>query len=141
MRRIAVALAAALVVPACAHPPCITPPPMATSEQDQVAASVAAQLQQLPVGGNLSASYSQIVQTTYDKLADNDKSLYLFLLAIDCYLKDGKVGREIAQQMAQIVQARWAARETSAKDLGTLDRRSPDIAPKVHAILSRIVLK
>ena len=139
--RTLVAVASALAVPACTPAPCITPPPMSTTEQDTFAASVAAQLQQLQAGGSLSASYTKIVQDTYDKLADNDKALYLFLLAIDCYLKDGKAGRDVAREMADVVKARWSAREPAAARTLSIDRRSPDVAPKIHEIMRRVGLE
>ncbi len=131
-----------VVLSCCSHQPCITPPPMTTEEQNNVAASIAAQLAGAPATGSLSASYSNIVKDTYDKLQDNDKALYLFLLAIECYLNEGKVGEDIAKNMAQMVQIKWGSKQgpvTARKE--PLDKRSPDIAPRIHAILNRVGLE
>lgn len=128
----------------CSHQNCITPPPMETSEQNTFAASVAAQLAGAPATGSLSASYSDIVKATYDKLSDasNDKALFLFLTAIDCYLKDGKVGQDIAKQMAQLVQTKWSAKQgPPTARLVPLDKRSPDLAPKIHSVLKQVGLE
>lgn len=129
----------ALLVSCCSHQPCIQPPPMTTSEQTTIAANVAAQLTAVPVGGNLSGSYTNIVNNSYDKLADNDKALFLFLIAIECYLKEGKIGGGIAKQMAQLVRDRWGSKE---RGIGVttkeIDRRSPDYAPRIHDMLKKV---
>lgn len=135
------------LVSCCSHESCITPPPMATSEQNTVAGSIALSLAGAPASGSLSGSYSSIVKNDYDKLADNDKALFLFLKAIDCYLKDGKVGQDIAKQMAQAVQTKWASKEAPSIPTARLnfkdhahkiDARSPDVAPGIHAILKKV---
>ena len=126
----------------CSHSQCITPPPMETSDQNTIAASIAVQLAGAPASGNLSTTYSDLVKNTYDKLADNDKALYLFLIAIDCYLKDGKVGEQIAKQMAQIVQAKWSSKQPPVTArIKPLDQRSPDVAPRIHEILKKVGLE
>ena len=129
------------ILSCCSHQPCITPPPMTTEEQNNVAASIAAQLAGAPATGSLSVSYSNIVKDSYDKLQDNDKALFLFLLAIDCYLNEGKVGQDIAKNMAQAVQAKWGSKQgpVTARRI-PLDQRSPDVAPRIHAILKRVGL-
>lgn len=120
--------------------PCITPPPMATSDQNSMAASVSAQLAALPVGGSFSGSYSNIVTNSYDKLGDNDKSLYLFLLAIDCFLDDGKIGQDIAKQMAKLIMAKWSEREPKSREFsafrGTISRS--DKSAEILAMLKKI---
>jgi len=146
------AILALAILSSCCHQPCITPPPMATSDQDTIAASIAAQLTAVPVGGSISGSYATVVTNTYDKLTDNDKALYLFLIAIQCYLNDGKVGADIAKSMAAMVQAKWAAKDTPGTQAPTsrssmtasiakIDARSPAVAPKIHEILKRVGLE
>jgi predicted small lipoprotein YifL len=142
-----VPLAAALLTAlasCCNHGPCITPPPMETSDQTTIAASVAAQLAGAPATGSLSATYSSIVKDTFDKLADNDKALYLFLVAIECYIKEGQVGQEIAKGMAQTVQAKWASKQAATSLTArskTLDQRSPGVAPRIHSVLKQVGLE
>jgi hypothetical protein len=135
-----------LAVSCCSHEPCIVPPPMETNEQNSIAVGIAAQLASLPVGGSLSTTFSNTVHNTYDKLADNDKSLYLFLLAIECYLKEGRVGQDIARQMAQMVQTKWTEKETvGTKDLrptlSRVDSRSPKLAPRIHSVMKKVGLE
>lgn len=128
----------------CSHQTCITPPPMETSEQSTVAASVAAQLAGAPATGSLSVSYSDIVKNTYDKINDNDKALYLFLVAIECYLKEGQVGQDIAKSMATLVQNKWSAKQSAGSLTARkvpLDQRSPTIAPKIHSVLKQVGLE
>jgi hypothetical protein len=113
---------------------------MATSDQNSMAASVSAQLAALPVGGSFSGSYSNIVTNSYDKLGDNDKSLYLFLLAIDCFLDDGKIGQDIAKQMAKLIMAKWSEREPKSREFsafrGTISRS--DKSAEILAMLKKI---
>ncbi len=139
--KVLAALSLVVLTSCCSHQSCITPPPMSTEEQNTVAASIAAQLAGAPATGSLSVSYSNIVKDTYDKLQDNDKALYLFLLAIECYLNEGQVGQDIAKGMAETVRAKWGTKQgplTSRRI--PLDKRSPDIAPKIHEILKRVGL-
>ena len=103
----AIAFLAATFISCCNHQPCIQPPPMSTDEENSVAISLAAQLANIPVGGSLSTTFSNIVKNEYSMLNDNDKTLYLFLTAIQCYLQEGKVGEDIARQMAQIVKDKY----------------------------------
>ena len=126
--------------------PCIVPPPMETNEQHQIAVGIAATLSSLPVGGNLSTNFQHTVHNNYDKLADNDKSLYLFLIAIDCYLKEGEVGQDIAKQMVQIVREKWSKKEIAANpnerdlrpDLKKIDKRTPAVAGRIHQIMKKL---
>jgi hypothetical protein len=137
-----------LAVSCCAHGPCIVPPAMETTEQHNIAVGIAATLAQLPAGGSLNTSFSSTVHTTYDKLADRDKSLYLFLIAIECYLKEGEVGQVVAGQMAQLVREEWASKEPSTEPPGTrdlrkvstknIDKRNPIVAPRIHEILKKL---
>lgn len=131
----------AFLVSCCSHETCIKPPPMETSDQTTLAASIAAQLAGAPATGSLSASYSEIVKATYDKISDNDKAYYLFLVAIECYLKEGQVGQEIAKQMAQTVQTKFLAKQSSGPLTARsvpLDKRSPDVAPRIHSVLKKV---
>lgn len=128
----------ALLSSCCSRGSCIKPPPMSSEEQNTVAANIAAQLAGAPAGGSLSVSYSNILKETYDKLSDNDKALYLFLVAIDCYLEDGKVGQEIAKQMAQAVQAKWAAKQPLTARSTKLEQRVPELAPRIRSIQKRL---
>lgn len=134
------ALAAALSS-CCSHGTCITPPPMESSEQNTLAASVAAQLAGAPAGGSLSVSYSNIIKDTYDKINDNDKALYLFLVAIECYLKEGQVGQDIAKQMATLVQTKWSAKQAAGPVTARstkLEQRVPDLAPRIRSIQKKL---
>jgi hypothetical protein len=141
MTRFFLAALALLIVPACASGPCIVPPAMDTSEQNTVAATIAANLAGAPASGNLSVNFSTIVKTDYDKLNDNDKALYLMLLAVECYLKEGKVGQDIAKQMAKLVQDKWGAKEAASRDPRKLDERSPTLAPRIHEIRKKVGLE
>ena len=141
------ALLLAVVSSCCTQHSCITPPPMTTDEQNSIAVGLAAQLANIPVGGSLSTNFSTIVKNEYDRLTDNDKTLYLFLSAIDCYLKEGQVGQDIAKSMAQMVNTKWSAKETVGVPptaridqkalLKKIDTRTPDYAPKIHALLQQ----
>lgn len=106
----ALAFLVATFASCCSKQSCITPPPMSTSEQDSIAIGIAAQLASIPVGGSLNTTFSTIVKNEYDRLTDNDKTLFLFLSAIDCYLKEGQVGQDIAKTMAQIVKDKYSAK-------------------------------
>ena len=144
MKSVLCAALTAALASCCSHSTCITPPPMSTEEQNTFAASVAAQLAGAPATGSLSVSYSNIVKDTYDRINDNDKALYLFLVAIECYLKEGQVGQEIAKQMAQSVQNKWAAKQAAGSLTARsvpLDKRSPDVAPRIHAVLKKVGLE
>lgn len=137
----------AIVSSCCTQHSCITPPPMTTDEQNSIAVGLAAQLASVPVGGSLSTTFSTIVKNEYDRLTDNDKTLFLFLQAIDCYLKDGKVGQDIAKSMAKMVNDKWSSKETVAApptariDLPALrkkiDTRTPAYATQIHSLLQK----
>ncbi len=110
---------------------CIQPPPMTSIEQDQVAGAVALQLANVPVGGNVSANFSTTLNQTYDKLDEPDKALFLYLTAIECYLKEGKVGEDIANQMAQLVREKYGSKPTAR----TVPFGSRSYAAQVNAML------
>src|SRR5438552_2149118 len=95
--------------------PCITAPPghMLSQNDNTIAASLTTDLQKLGVkaGADLKAEFQSKVDADFDKLSDANVSLFLFLQAIDCYMKNGKIGESIAKDMVAIVRARWGARQ------------------------------
>lgn len=96
----------------CTSLNCITPPPGMQEEKRKVAAEIAGKLTKIGAAeneGKLKADYEGFLKTEFATLSDRNTSLYLFLSAIDCYLKHGKVGHEIAREMAATVRKQWAS--------------------------------
>lgn len=52
------------------------------------------------------ASFRRLVDENHQQLSDANACLLLELRAIDCYLKHGKVGEEIARQMVEMIYRR-----------------------------------
>ncbi len=94
--------------------PCVAPPPKnAASKTDyELGVKVAADLQKL--GGNVGAELKNAFETelnaNFPKMSDENVALYLFLNAITCYLKNGKVGEQVAIEMAATVRAKYGAK-------------------------------
>jgi hypothetical protein len=128
-----------LLLAACCTPePCITPPPMSSAHDNEVAIGISAQLSGIPVGGSLSTSFKNIVNTQYDQLDENDKALFLFLRAIDCYLKDGKAGEDVAQVMAQLVKDKYSAKAAAAPvGARILPLSRTHLGPQINALLTK----
>jgi len=105
---------------------------MSTSQQDSIAAGIALELAGAPASGNLKGSYSSIVNESYDKLADNDKALFLFLRAIECYLDDGEAGQIIAQQMAKVVTSRWEERAPATRTISPITEENDRMLRRIH---------
>lgn len=123
----------------CSRGPCIKPPPMESSEQNTVAANIAAQLAGAPAGGSLSISYSNIIKESYDKLSDNDKALFLFLTALQCYLHEGQVGAEIARTLAEGVRQKWLTKDNAIPTARKIIR--PELTAKINAIYKELGVK
>lgn len=88
---------------------CITPP-LTHSESDRKAAiEISGKLEKIPISGTLKLDFEKTLKSDFDKLSDTNAALLLFLNAIDCYLQRGKVGHEIAKEMAAIVRSKYAA--------------------------------
>lgn len=136
---IAISVVILVVIHGCApQKNCIQPPPMSSNEQDQIAGAVALQLANVPVGGNVSANFSATLNQTYDKLDEPDKALFMYLTAIECYLKEGKVGEEIAGQMAQLVRDKYGAKAAMAPSTSrAVPFGTRSYAAQVNALLSK----
>jgi hypothetical protein len=118
--------------------PCITPPPMQSDRDNEIGLGISVQLAQVPVGGSLSANFKNILNTKYDLLDENDKALYLFLKAIDCYLKDGKVGEAIATDMAAAVRAKYLVKAGTAPPTArTVPLAKSTVGPAANSLLVR----
>lgn len=90
---------------------CITVPATSSEKDRSVLIKAKAQLAQVPASGDLETRFNNIVKEEFDTISDEDKALFLFLTAIDCYLQRGAVGEQIALDMSQTVRARWGARK------------------------------
>ena len=106
---------------------CITAPATSSEHDRSIMLKAEAELEQVPVSGNVQTGFKDIVKRQFDTISNEDKALFLFLTAIDCYLQRGVVGEEVARQMAQLVRERWGARKgfsgTSPKTLEPIELR------------------
>lgn len=148
MKHLPIALLSLLMACCTVDRPCIQPPPISDDQQHSIALGVSASLISAPISGSLTTNFTNVVNTKYDTLVDNDKALFLFLTAIECYLKEGEAGQEIAKSMATLVQNKWAAREAPPTArvsipalLTKVDTRTPDLAPRIHSILKKVGLE
>ncbi|MEO0652309.1 MAG: hypothetical protein AAFZ65_16675 [Planctomycetota bacterium] len=101
-----------LLTAGCASTPdvgCITPPPVLTASQRTTALEIAADLEAIPKG-NLAFDFQDAILLNFDRLSDPNACLYLYLKAIECYLDQGKVGRDLAAELAGYVRVAWARR-------------------------------
>ena len=102
---------------------CVIEVPKTSDEtQKKISAEIAAKLGRLAASTDLKGAYDSTVKTEYGRLSDENMALLLFLNAIHCYLQDGKVGEAIANQMAETVRQRWAAKKGIS---GTTPKLSP----------------
>jgi len=138
----------------CSKQPCITPPPQSSSEQNTVATALALQLANLPVSGNISENFQHVMSAVFQQLTDNNSAYYMTLCAIDCYLKEGQIGEDIAKQLAAGVQQKWlsvavppsaapnrAQIPVEAVHTVFLDHMSPGLAPRIHEIRKKLGLE
>lgn len=88
---------------------CIQPPASSVVGEDKVAVEVAAKLAELPIDASLKTEFSKLLKAEFGALSDRNASLLLFLRAIECYLKLGIVGEEIARDLAKMVREEWSA--------------------------------
>lgn len=119
----------------------ITPPPTSTSADRTNAVEISSQLSKIVNAANITASFDSSVQNNFDKLSDSNAALLLFLNAIDCYLSHGKIGQDVANQMAQVVKQRWGAANGLAGGMPTLSPIEKHIiaeSPDSEAITARL---
>lgn len=130
----------------CNGESCIKPPPLKSEADRKAAVTLAAELEKLNVDAKIQTDFGKVVNTAFDKLSEDNMTLYLLLSSIECYLKHGKIGQEVAKEMAQLVRTRWAAK---AGLMGAADNRltprerdligqSGDMAPKILEQFNRI---
>ncbi len=106
-----------IVVDACIYPP------IADNEVEKTALiETAGKLEKLKIDGNAKLNFTKVVKQNFETIPDEDKALDLFLKAIYCYLGKGKVGKEIAKEMTEIVRIRWGASKGFA---GITDKLTP----------------
>jgi hypothetical protein len=95
--------------------PCIAPPPakLLSDRETPFLANITADLQKIGLqdGPDVKDRFASRLQGEFDTLSDPNASLFLFLEAIDCYLKNGKVGEDVARSMAGLVMTRWSAKQ------------------------------
>jgi hypothetical protein len=120
---------------------CIKPPPVKSDVDRSAEADIAAKLEKLQASGELKGDFNKVVNTDYDKLSDNNAALLLFLEAIDCLMDRGQIGEAVARQMADIVRARWGAREGLAGIAPTLtpvEKNFINASPEKDLIYARL---
>lgn len=85
--------------------------PLTHSEQTKKAiVDVSAKLEKLPAQGDVKTNFEQSVKTDFATLNDDNTALLLYLNAIDCYLRHGKIGGEVAKELVEIVRKWWGAK-------------------------------
>jgi hypothetical protein len=103
---------------------CVVPPPTSQAADHSKLVTLSVKLEKLPLDADFSAKFNDTVSQSFQTLSDKNATLYLFLQAIDCYLRHGKVGERIAQEMADFVRASWA--QTTVGQRGTPPALTPD---------------
>ena len=88
---------------------CITPAIEKENIKNTRVLEAAAKLDKIQSSGNIKADFSKELDETFGKLSDSNTELYLFLTAIECYLKHGKIGQAIAVDLAQGVRKKYLA--------------------------------
>jgi hypothetical protein len=120
---------------------CITPP-ITSSESDHTnAVDLSVQLTKIEASGDIKLSFENTVKQNFDKLNDSNAALLLFLNAIDCYLQRGKIGHDVAIEMADVVRARWGAKNGlsgSSPTLSPIERQLIQKSPNSAIILGRL---
>jgi hypothetical protein len=94
---------------ACKTDQCIIPALERQKVTDKKSIDVAAKLEHLPASGNVKTEFEKNVDQNFSTLPSEDTALFLFLTAIDCYLRRGEVGQEIARVLAQGVREKYLA--------------------------------
>ncbi len=90
--------------------------------QRDIAADIAGELETLPKNkteAEVKAGWKKQVEVNFGRLSDANMSLFLFLRAIECYLKHGQVGGEIAKILALDLKNWWSARAVGSMGGGT----------------------
>jgi hypothetical protein len=112
---VVIAVGVVLVVWLTGRPPpksCIQPPQLATEEQTQRANDLANTLKSVvdasakgvDSDSKFKAAFSDALKTHYDKLSDENVTLYLFSQAIYCYLTlKSQAGNHAADQWTQML--------------------------------------
>ena len=124
----AMALASAATLGCCRNDHCVEPPLLKQESDKSVAIDIAAKLDKLPLTADLKTEFKDTLNQEFNKLSDKNASLLMFLQAIDCYLKAGKAGEDLARQLFTLVRDWWAA----IHDFRGLDNR---ISPAERAAI------
>ena len=133
----------------CSQETCIKPPPLKSEADRKAAVTIAAQLEKLNADATIKTDFGNVVNTAFDRLSEDNMTLFLLLSAIECYLKHGKIGETVAQEMAQVVRTRWASKAglMGASDTRLTPRerdlieRSGDMAPKILEQFNRVGIR
>lgn len=87
------------------------PPPESALRSDAKTLELAGKLKTAMESGDVKAGYKAVLDGSFGKLSEANTELYLFLKAIECYLKQGKPeGNEMARVMATMLRERLAVR-------------------------------
>lgn len=120
---------------------CITPP-ITSSESDRTnAIEITAQLTKIVTAVDVKTSFQNCVKQNFDKLNDSNAALLLFLNAIDCALQKGKIGQDVAIELAKVVHERWGAKNGLSGTLPTLtpiERQLIQKSPNSAVIFARL---
>lgn len=108
------------------QPPCVVPPPTLAASSHEIALDLSVKFMSLPVSPTMSTDFKNASSEAFDKLSDDNAAYYMSLQAIDCYLREGKVGQAVALQMAADVQARWLQKPHPIDPVATPDQRIRD---------------
>jgi biopolymer transport protein ExbD len=125
------------------EPPCIQIPQELSTEQSKKALDVRSQLESAIKGkGDVAAKYDTILKQNFAKLSERNVTLYLFVQAIDCYLKHGdQASRDIAKTMTELLRAELANSSGSGSLSGPLtadEVRDINKSPYAAVILKRL---
>ena len=104
---------------------CITQPFTSIKSDRDKLVDIAAKLEHVQIDANLKANFKSILEQNFQKLSDKEVSQYLFLQAIDCYLKRAKgdkammdiVGPIVTQMAASVLEAYGAPHGISGSDV------------------------
>lgn len=116
----------------CFSQPCITPPPMSTMQQRDIALKLAAQFPSVPVGGDVETHFMATSSAAFEQLSDDNAAYFMSLQAIQCYLREGRAGQLIAIRLSRDLQKKWQDR-TGAQSVEAHPQ-----APEVKAIIQSV---
>jgi len=90
--------------------PCIQIPKELSGEEEKKALDMRSQLEAaVEAKGDVVAKYGTVVQSSFAKLSDRNMTLYIFVQAISCYLKNGDAAsQEVAKAMTELLRAELA---------------------------------